>query len=39
VFVLQWQPLRRAYERAAQWLDAIFGLILLGLAVRLMIGW
>jgi threonine/homoserine/homoserine lactone efflux protein len=39
VFVLQWRPLRRAYEHAAQWLDAVFGLILLGLAVRLMIGW
>lgn len=38
VIVLQWSPLRNAYEAAAAWIDGAFGLILLGLAVRLMIG-
>ena len=38
VIVLQWSPLRNAYEGAAAWIDVAFGLILLGLAVRLMIG-
>jgi threonine/homoserine/homoserine lactone efflux protein len=37
-WLLQWQPLRRRYARAAPWLDLAFGLALAGLAVRLMAG-
>lgn len=36
--LLQWQPLRFRYERAARWIDGAFGVALAGLAVRLMIG-
>jgi len=39
VVLLQWRLLRMRYERAEAWIDAIFGLALAGLAVRLMIGW
>jgi threonine/homoserine/homoserine lactone efflux protein len=38
VVLLQWQPLRVRYERAGGWIDGIFGVALLALAVRLMIG-
>lgn len=37
--VLQWKPLRSRYERATGLLDGIFGVLLVALAVRLMIGW
>ncbi len=39
VVVLQWKPLRSCYERATGWLDGVFGLALVALAVRLMIEW
>ena len=39
VLVLQWSPVRVRYERAAGWLDGLFGAALLALAVRLLIGW
>lgn len=38
VVLLQWRPLRDRYERAGGWIDGIFGVALLALAVRLMIG-
>lgn len=38
VLLLQWQPARRAYARAAAWIDVVFGLLLLALAIRLMLG-
>ncbi len=38
VVLLQWHPLRTRYERAAGWIDGIFGLALAALALRLMIG-
>ncbi len=38
VVLLQWRPLRVRYERAGGWIDGIFGVALLALAVRLMIG-
>lgn len=38
VVMLQWRPLRARYERAAGWIDGIFGVALAALAVRLMIG-
>ncbi len=34
--LLQWRPLRVRYERAAGWIDGLFGLALAGLAIRLM---
>lgn len=36
--LLQWNPLKSRYERAARWIDGAFGIALAGLAVRLMIG-
>lgn len=39
VLLLQWRPLRDRYERAAGWLDGLFGLALTALALRLLIGW
>lgn len=36
--LLQWKPLRSRYERAAGWIDGLFGLALAALAVRLVIG-
>ena len=39
VLLLQWRPMRVRYERAGGWLDGIFGVALLALAIRLMIGW
>jgi threonine/homoserine/homoserine lactone efflux protein len=38
VYLLQWMPIRRWYERAARWIDLIFSIILVTLAVRLLIG-
>lgn len=38
VHLLQWRPLRVRYERAARWIDGVFGLALVALALRLMIG-
>ena len=35
---LQWNPLRRGYEKFAKWIDAAFAVGLIGLAVRLAIG-
>lgn len=37
VILLQWPPLRSRYERAARWIDGLFGVALGLLAVRLMI--
>jgi threonine/homoserine/homoserine lactone efflux protein len=39
VGLLQWRPLRTRYQRAAAWIDGLFGLALILLAIRLMIGW
>lgn len=36
--LLQWQPLRSRYQNSAGLIDGIFGLMLVGLAVRLMFG-
>jgi threonine/homoserine/homoserine lactone efflux protein len=36
--LLQWNPLRSRYERAARWIDAAFGVVLAALAIRLIIG-
>jgi len=36
VLMLQWVPLRTRYDRAARWIDGIFGIALISLAVRLM---
>jgi threonine/homoserine/homoserine lactone efflux protein len=36
--LLQWRPLRFRYERAERWIDLAFGLALVALAVRLLIG-
>lgn len=33
--LLQWRPLRAGYRRAGPWIDGLFGLALLGLAVAL----
>ena len=38
VVLLQWRPLRTRYERAAGWIDGLFGVALTALALRLMIG-
>jgi threonine/homoserine/homoserine lactone efflux protein len=38
VVLLQWRPLRTRYERAAGWIDGFFGVALLALAARLIIG-
>ena len=37
-WLLQWNPLRSRYERAARWIDGAFGVVLAVLAVRLIIG-
>lgn len=37
-WALQWPPLKRGYRSAARWIDALFGLALLVLAVRLLGG-
>jgi len=37
VIVLQWAPLRSRYERSAHWIDGVFALVLLALAIRLMV--
>lgn len=39
VLALQWRPLRSGYQRAAQWLDGLFALALIALALQLMTGW
>ena len=39
VLLLQWPPLRMRYERASGWIDGVFGIALVALALRLMIGW
>ncbi len=36
--LLQWSPLRSRYEQTASWIDAAFGMVLGGLAIRLAIG-
>lgn len=36
--LLQWEPLRRRYERAARWIDGAFGIVLATLAIRLIVG-
>ena len=36
VLLLQWPPLRRCYERAAHWIDALFGIALTVLATALL---
>ena len=36
--LLQWNPLRSRYERAALWIDGAFGAVLAALAIRLIIG-
>ena len=38
VVLLQWRPLRTRYERAAGWIDGVFGVAMAALAVRLMLG-
>jgi threonine/homoserine/homoserine lactone efflux protein len=38
VLLLQWRPLRARYEWAAGWIDGIFGMALVALAIRLMAG-
>ncbi|MEO0016916.1 MAG: hypothetical protein RLZZ522_199 [Verrucomicrobiota bacterium] len=37
-WALQWPPLKRSYQTAAGWIDAVFGLVLLGLAARVIAG-
>jgi threonine/homoserine/homoserine lactone efflux protein len=39
VLALQWRPVRLRYEKCAGLIDGLFGLVLVALAVRLMIGW
>ena len=39
VLLLQWPPLRMRYELASGWIDGVFGIALVALALRLMIGW
>lgn len=36
--LLQWNPLRSRYERAAWWIDGAFAIVLAALAIRLIIG-
>jgi threonine/homoserine/homoserine lactone efflux protein len=38
VVLLQSRPIRDGYRRAAAWIDVVFGLLLLALAIRLMLG-
>ena len=37
-WLLQWRPLRSRYERAARWIDGAFGIALVALAMRLIVG-
>lgn len=37
-WLLQWRPLRIRYERLERWIDGAFGIALVALAVRLIIG-
>lgn len=37
-WLLQWNPLRLRYERAAKWIDCAFGVVLACLAMRLILG-
>ena len=37
-WLLQWRPLRQAYERSELWIDGVFGAALVALAIRLIIG-
>ena len=37
-WALQWPPLKRLYQRASRWIDAVFGILLLGLAARVVAG-
>ncbi len=37
-WLLQWNPLKLRYERAARWIDGAFGIALVALAVRLIAG-
>ena len=36
--LLQWPPLRSRYERSARWIDAAFGVALIALSVKLVLG-
>lgn len=36
--LLQWAPLRRRYERSARWIDGVFGVLLVMLSVKLVLG-
>lgn len=38
VLWLQWPPLKTRYEKCERWIDAMFALVLAGLAIRLLIG-
>jgi threonine efflux protein len=37
-WALQWRPFKRGYRCASRWIDAVFGVALLALAVRLLAG-
>lgn len=37
-FLLQWMPLRKGYQRAELWIDGLFGIVLLVLAIRVLVG-
>lgn len=37
-WVLQWKPLRQRYVQAERWIDGVFGMVLLALAIRLILG-
>ncbi len=37
-WLLQWRPLRRFYERAGPWIDGVFAVVLVVLAIGLMAG-
>ncbi len=36
--LLQWAPLRQRYERSARWIDGVFGVLLVLLSVKLVMG-
>lgn len=37
-YLLQWPPLRRGYTRVEPWIDLLFGMVLIALAARLIMG-
>jgi threonine efflux protein len=37
-WLLQWAPLRYRYERSARWIDGVFGVLLVLLSVKLVVG-